>query len=101
VQGHAVVPVTVLAHPDQAAQPALHQRELAQLLLDRLEPGPGGPDDIGRGAGLGGPDQVADLREREPQPPGPPDEGQPPPVSLGVLPVAAALALGLGQQPLR
>ena len=98
VQRHAVVTVPVLAHPDQAAQAALEQRELGQLLVDRGQLGAGGPDDLAGGAGLGGPEQVADLAEREAHPPGPADEGQPPLVRLGVLPEAAARPLGLGQQ---
>ena len=65
----------------------------------RRQPGPGGPDDLGGGARLGGPEQVADLAQREAQPPGPADEGQPPPVILGVLTESGPAPGGLYQQP--
>src|SRR5262249_27895927 len=42
---------------------------------------------------------VPDLPEGESQPPGPPDESQPPPVRLGVLAVSGTLALRQRQQP--
>src|SRR5262249_30036158 len=58
-----------------------------------------GPDDLVGGPGFGRAEQVPDLSEGEPQPPGPPDESQPPPVRLGVLAVSGTLALRQRQQP--
>src|SRR5262249_2877137 len=58
-----------------------------------------GPDDLVGGPGFGRAEQVPDLSEGDPQPPGPPDESQPPPVRLGVLAVSGTLALRQRQQP--
>jgi hypothetical protein len=94
VQGQAIGAAAVLADLDEAAQPALLQREFPHLVADGRELGLGGADDVVGGPGLGGPEQVADLAEGESQPPGPADEGQPPPVRLGVLPETRAVPLG-------
>lgn len=98
MQRHAVVAVTVLAHVDQATQPALQQRQLPQLLAYRAELGLSRADDVVGGPGLRGTQQVTDFPEGEPEPRGPADEGQPPLVILGVLPETGAQALGHSQQ---
>src|SRR5258708_16242931 len=98
-QGHEIGAVTVLAPLDQAAQPAPEQRELPDLLVDCPELGLGRADDVVGGMSLGGPEQIADLPEREAQPPGPSDEGQPPPAALGVLPEAVTPPLRPHPQP--
>ncbi len=90
----------VLAHLDHTAQPALAQRELPELFADRTELVMGRPDDVVGRPGLGGPGQVTDLPEGKPEPPGPADQGQPPPVCHGVLTEARPPAFGQRQQSL-
>src|SRR5579871_3926484 len=94
----AVVPIAVRADLDQAAQPALQPRQLGQLLTDRAELGLGRAEDVVGRASLRRTEQLGDLTEREPQLLGPPDEGQPPQVLVGVLPEARARPLGLREQ---
>jgi len=60
----------------------------------------GRPDDVVGRPGLGGPGQVTDLPEGKPEPPGPADQGQPPPVCHGVLTEARPPAFGQRQQSL-
>jgi hypothetical protein len=99
VQSQAVVAAAVRAHLDQAAQPALQPGQLAELVGDRGQLGLGRPDDLVGGPGLSGAEQVADLGQGEAEPPGPADEGQPPPVILGVLTESGPAPGGLRQQP--
>jgi hypothetical protein len=71
-QRHAIVAVAVLAHLNQAAQPAAEQRELPDLFVDRPELGLGSTDDVVGGVEErdgevgGGPEQVPDLAQGEP-----------------------------------
>ena len=68
MQRHAVVAVTVLAHVDQATQPALQQRQVPQLLAYRAELGLSRADDVVSRPGLRGTQQVTDFPEGEPEP---------------------------------
>ena len=77
LQGQAIVAAAVRADLDQAPQPALQPGELARLVRDGPELRLGGPDNLAGGPGLGGAEQVADLGQREAEPPGPADERQP------------------------
>ena len=99
VQSQAVVAAAVRADLDQAAQPALQPGQLAELVGDRGQLGLGRPDDLVGGPGLSGAEQVADLGQREAEPASPADEGQPPPVILGVLTESGPAPGGLRQQP--
>jgi hypothetical protein len=75
----------VFTHLDQAAQLAPLHSEIPRLFLDRIELGLGSTDNLVGRPRLGGPQQLPDLAQREPQLPRPADERQPPPVGLGVL----------------
>ena len=99
VQGQAVVAAAVRADLDQAAQPALQPGQLADLVRDRGQLGLGRPDDLVGGPGLSGAEQVADLGQGEAESLGPADEGEPPPVVLGVLTESGPAPGGLRQQP--
>jgi len=100
VQGQAVVAAAVRADLDQAAQPALQPGQLAELVDDR---GPAWPRPPGRFSSvdraLSGAEQVADLGQGEAESLGPADEGEPPPVVLGVLTESGPAPGGLRQQP--
>src|SRR3984957_5887276 len=96
--GDAVVAAAGPANPGQAGA-AAQPHELADLVVNGGELGLGGGGDVLGRAGLGRPEQVRDLLEREAEPPGTADEGQPPLIGLGVLAVAAARSsLGPRQQ---
>src|SRR5712691_8438324 len=98
MQGNAVVPAAVGTDLDQAAQAALQPGQLGQLLADRAELGFGRAEDVVGRARLRRTEQLGDLTEREPQLLGPPDEGEPPEVFLGVLSEARSAPLGLSEQ---
>ena len=100
VQRDTVVAAAVLADSDQPAQPALQHGEFADLLADHAELRLSCPDDVAGTAALRRAEQVTDLPQREPQPPRPADEGQPPPVILGVLPESRSRAHGQREQAL-
>src|SRR5213076_1356554 len=72
--------------------------EFLDLLAYRGELGLSRLDHAVGGTALRGPEQVADLAQREAHPPGPADEGQPPGVILGVLPEPRAGAFGQCEQ---
>src|SRR5215469_1278213 len=99
MQRDAVIAVAVRADLHEPPQPALEQAEFGDLLGDRGELGFGGSVDLVGGSGLRGTEQLSDLAESEPEPPGPPDECQPPPVALVVLAIARSRPRRLRQQP--
>src|ERR1017187_296405 len=98
MQRYAVVAAAMLAHLDQATQPALQQPEFPNLRTDRDELGFGGPHDLVGRASFGRAEQVADFSERESELPGSPDESRPPAIRLGVFPEGGPLALRQSQQ---
>ena len=79
-------------------KPAAQLDKLCELLLRLVELGPGRLEYVARESAFSGAEQITYLAQREPQLPGPADEGKASLVGFEILPVTGAPPFRHGQQ---